>query len=132
MELGISGGCSSPNAEGFVCHNAWQDYRNGHLVVVEVGRQGFNDDVTQGEVHVYTQGRKEIYPVPGKTGTIDIVSVDGDLLTVTAVHSPNHETYTFNLQTHMWVPTTPVVPSVSPSPRVSPSPVVSPSAVGTP
>ncbi|MDQ2806827.1 MAG: hypothetical protein M3Z04_07910 [Chloroflexota bacterium] len=129
LQLGISGGCSSPNAEGFVCHNAWQDYRNGHLVVVEVGRQGRNDDVTQGEVHIFTQGIVDIYPVPSKTGTIDIVSVEGDILTVTAVTSPNHETFTFNLQTHAWVPTTPVVPSVSPSAVATPVPSVAPSAV---
>ncbi len=126
LELGILGGCSNSNTYVFFCHNVWRGYRNGHLVEVRVGRQGSNDDVTQGEVYIYTQGSVEIYPVPSKTGMIDIVSVDGDLLTVTAVHSPNHETYTFNLQTHMWVPTTPVVPSVSPSPLVSPS------AVGTP
>ena len=128
LQLGISGGCSSPNAEGFVCHNAWQDYRNGHLVVVEVGRQGRNDDVTQGEVHIYTQGSTGIYPVPSKTGTIDIVSIEGDILTVTAVESPNHETFTFNLQTHAWVPTTPVVQSVSPSASATPVPSVAPSA----
>ena len=128
LQLGIIGGCSNTSSYRFVCYNVWQGYRNGHLVNVEVGRQGRNDDMTQGEVHIFTQGSEEIYPVPGKTGAIDIVSVEGDILTVTAITSPNHETFTFNLQTHAWVPTTPVVPSVSPSASATPVPSVAPSA----
>jgi len=75
-----------------------------------------------------SRGTREIYAVPGKTGPVDIVAVDGDILTVTAVESPNHETFTFNLLTHAWVPTTPVVPSVSPSASATPVPSVAPSA----
>ncbi len=132
LQLGIIGGCPSPNSYGFQCYNAWRGYRNGYLTQVLVGGQGQGDDRTQGEVHILSRSTREIYAVPGKTGPVDIVSLDGDILTVTAVESPNHETFTFNLQTHEWVPTTPVVPSVSPSAVATPVPSVAPSAVATP
>ncbi|HEX6606514.1 MAG TPA: hypothetical protein VF276_06325 [Chloroflexia bacterium] len=117
--LGIVGGCPSPNSRGFQCYNMWRGYHAGHLMEVRVGRQGSDEDPTQGEIVVLTRGTRETYFGPGKTGAFDIVSLDGDLVTVTAVESPHHEIFIFNLQTHQW---TTISPLPGGSPTASPLP----------
>jgi hypothetical protein len=117
--LGIVGDCPSPNSRGFQCYNMWRGYQAGHLMEVRVGRQGWDEDPTQGEIVVLTRGTRETYFGPGKTGAFDIVSLDGDLVTVTAIESPHHETFIFNLQTHQWTAISPVpggLPTASPLP----------------
>lgn len=105
LQLGLSGECNSPYAYGFDCHSAWQGYRNGYLVIIVVGQQSRNDSKRHDEVHIYTNGNKEIYPIPSWGGTVEIASVAGDILTV--AQSPTYETFTFNLLTHEWVFITP-------------------------